>query len=345
MVSRMRKSVFVAVLSLASLGAAAPASAGMPVIDVANLAQAIQQVLSWGQQLQGMTQQYTQLVRSYEQLESTYNSLTGPRGMQNLLTVSLANRNYLPANYAQMTGVINGTSSAYPALSSQVQTTIQTNAILSTQGVSGLSPQAQQYVRQSRQAAATLSMLSAQNQANASNNFGNVQTLIGALGGTADTKASADLNGRIQSEQVMTQTNQDGCPLSKCPGAAIAECAARARGGREAAGRPDHLDADHLVAVGDKASAHDGGVADCGDRLRQERGRGASRLLVPATRRRHAGESDVVCGRCRTPADARLLERRRGKAPLVDRVAEDVGAYRLGREEQTLEESTAPYVD
>jgi hypothetical protein len=104
--------------------------------------------------------------------------------------------------------VINGTSTAYPVLSSQVQTNIQSNAILTLQGVSGLSPQAQQYVRLSRQAAAVLSMLSQQNQANASNNFSNVQTLISALGATADTKASADLSGRIQSEQVMTQTNQ-----------------------------------------------------------------------------------------------------------------------------------------
>jgi type IV secretion system protein VirB5 len=173
----------------------------MPVIDAANLAQAIQQVLSWGQQLQGMTQQY-------QQLQSTYNSLTGPRGMQALLPVPLAARNYLPANYAQMTGVINGTSTAYPVLSSQVQTSIQAHAILSAQGLSGLSPQAQQYVRQSRQSAATLSMLSQASQANASNNFSNVQSLIRALGSTADTKASADLSGRIQSEQVMTQTNQ-----------------------------------------------------------------------------------------------------------------------------------------
>jgi len=208
MFSQLRKSVFVLVLGLASFGAASPASAGMPVIDVANLAQAIQQVLSWGQQLQGMTQQYTTLVQSYEQLQSTYNSLTGPRGMQNLLPVSLANRNYLPVTYSQMTGVINGTSTAYPALSGQVQASIQTNAILSTQGVTGLSPQAQQFVLQSRQAAATLSMLSQQTQANASNNFSNVQTLISALGATQDTKASADLSGRIQSEQVMTQTNQ-----------------------------------------------------------------------------------------------------------------------------------------
>src|SRR5882762_5359282 len=107
MFSQLRKLVFFVVLGLASIGAAAPASAGMPVIDVANLAQAIQQVLSWGQQLQGMTQQYTQL-------QSTYSSLTGPRGMQNLLYVPLTNRNYLPASYSQMTGVINGTSTAYP---------------------------------------------------------------------------------------------------------------------------------------------------------------------------------------------------------------------------------------
>jgi type IV secretion system protein VirB5 len=208
MFNQLRRSFLIAVLGLAGVGAAAPASAGMPVIDVANLAQAIQQVLSWGQQLQGMAQQYTKLVQSYEQLQSTYNSLTGPRGMQNLLYVPLASRNYLPANYSQMSGVINGTSTAYPVLSSQVQTNIQTNAVLTTQGLNGLSPQAQAYVRQSRQAAATLSMLSQQNQANASNNFSNVQTLITALGSTADTKASADLSGRIQSEQVMTQTNQ-----------------------------------------------------------------------------------------------------------------------------------------
>jgi len=208
MFGQLRRCFLVVVLGLASVGVATPASAGMPVIDAANLAQAIQEVLSWGQQLQGMERQYSQLLQSYRQLQSTYNSLTGARGMQNLLQISMASRNYLPVNYAQLTGVINGTSTAYPVLSSQVQTSIQSNAVLNTQRVGGLSPQAQQYLLQSRQAAATLSMLSQQSQANASGNFSNVQTLISALGTTADTKASADLNGRIQSEQVMTQTNQ-----------------------------------------------------------------------------------------------------------------------------------------
>lgn len=193
--------VAVAVLGVTGLVATSPANAGMPVIDVANLAQAIEQVLSWGQQLQGMEQQYMQL-------QSTYSSLTGSRGMQSLLPISLANRNYLPANYAQLASVMNGTSTTYAALSAQVQGSIQANAILSPQGVNRFSVQAQAYLRQQRQSAATLSMLSQQSQANASNNFSNVQSLIGALGSTADTKASADLSGRIQSEQVMTQTNQ-----------------------------------------------------------------------------------------------------------------------------------------
>src|SRR5271168_1594963 len=84
-----------ALLILTGASISAPAQAGMPVIDAANLTQAIQEVLSWGQQLQGM-------VRQYDQLVSTYDSLTGPRGMQSLLPISPAQRNYLPANYSQL---------------------------------------------------------------------------------------------------------------------------------------------------------------------------------------------------------------------------------------------------
>lgn len=190
-----------ALLILTGSSIATPAQAGMPVIDAANLAQAIQEVLSWGQQIQGMVQQYNQLV-------STYDSLTGPRGMQNLLPISPAQRNYLPANYSQLQSVMNGTSSSYAPLAVQVQSSVQTNAVLTPAQVSTLSPQAQNYLNQSRRSAATLAMLSQQTQSNASNNFTSQQGLISSLGSTSDTKASADLAGRIQSEQLMTQTNQ-----------------------------------------------------------------------------------------------------------------------------------------
>ena len=114
-------------LLLSGLGAGftAPAHAGVPVIDVANLAQAIQQVISWGQQLEGMVQQYAQL-------QSTYSSLTGPRGMQSLVPIALTQRNYLPATYAQLQGVMAGSSATYAPLAAQVQSAVQSNAVLSS---------------------------------------------------------------------------------------------------------------------------------------------------------------------------------------------------------------------
>ena len=202
MLWNVRRNLIAAAAALGlSCGISAPARAGMPVIDAANLAQAIQQVLSWGQQLQAMA-------AHLQQLQRTYQSLTGPRGMQNLLPITPGARNYLPADYSELMNVINGTSVSYPALAGQVQGIIQSNAVLSNGRVSTLSPQAQQLLTQGRQSAAALAMLSQQTQANASNNFTSLQGLITALGSTSDTKASADLQGRIQSEQVMTTTNQ-----------------------------------------------------------------------------------------------------------------------------------------
>lgn len=202
MLWNVRKNLIATVAVVAmSCGISAPARAGMPVIDVANLAQAIQQVLSWGQQLQAMA-------AHLQQLQRTYQSLTGPRGMQNLLPITTGARNYLPADYSELMNVINGTSVTYPVLAGQVQGIIQTNAVLTNGQTANLSPRALQLLTQGRQSAAALAMLSQQTQANASNNFSSLQGLIAALGFTSDTKASADLQGRIQSEQVMTTTNQ-----------------------------------------------------------------------------------------------------------------------------------------
>lgn len=197
------KNRLIALLALTVLGTTltVPAHAQWAVIDVANLKESIQEVIYWGQQLQGMEQQYNQLV-------STYASLTGGRGMQNLLPISLTQRNYLPMNNTQLLGVMNGTSSSYPLLAVQVSSSVQTNAVLTPAQVTTLSPQAQAFLNQSRRSAATLAMLAQQTQSNASNNFSSQQGFISALGSTSDTKASADLAGRIQSEQLMTQTNQ-----------------------------------------------------------------------------------------------------------------------------------------
>jgi hypothetical protein len=198
-----RFSLPLALLTAAALGLLHPypARAQWAVIDAANLQQSVKQVTAWAAQHQDMLQHL-------QQLESTYAAITGGRGMQSLLPIALATRNYLPMNNSDLMNVLNGISTNYPILANQVQGIMASHAVLSNHQIATLSPQAQQVLLQGRQAAAALAMLSQQSHASSSGNFGQLQGLITALGMTPDTKASADLQGRIAAEQVMTTNNQ-----------------------------------------------------------------------------------------------------------------------------------------
>src|ERR1700719_2376439 len=118
---------------LAILGAAviivlAPAAqAQWAVIDVGAIAQAIQEVVTLKQQLTTIEQQLNQAQQQFQ-------SMTGTRGMQNFL--SGINRNYLPANSAQL----------MTALATPIQTTVNTNAVLTSQQMAALSPAEQQQI-------------------------------------------------------------------------------------------------------------------------------------------------------------------------------------------------------
>lgn len=71
---------------------------GIPVIDVSSLAQQIEQVVSWGKQLQAMKDQYAQQLTQYQ-------SMTGKRGFGGILNDPKL-RQYLPPDaqkvYSQM---------------------------------------------------------------------------------------------------------------------------------------------------------------------------------------------------------------------------------------------------
>ena len=99
-----------AVAAAALTAAVGSANAGIPVIDVANLAQAVQQVIAWGQQYTQMAQQITTMQDQYTQLTNTYNSMTGNRGLGTLLNgaVDQAARRYLPAGGAQIGQLSSG---------------------------------------------------------------------------------------------------------------------------------------------------------------------------------------------------------------------------------------------
>src|SRR5258708_8541371 len=106
---------------LLSAGFSDLAHAQIPVTDVGAIVQLVTQVETLAQQLQTIQNQLTQARQEYQ-------SITGPRGMQNLL--SGTNRNYLPTTWAQLQGTLNASSATYGPLSINPQTFIATNTVL-----------------------------------------------------------------------------------------------------------------------------------------------------------------------------------------------------------------------
>jgi type IV secretion system protein VirB5 len=185
-------------VTLASLIGLAPmhARAGIPVIDFANLTQAIQQVASW-------LQQYQQMAQQIQQLQAQYQAITGPRGMENLLQMTNAQRNYLPPDYQQLLQAVNGASAVYAGLSGQVQSITAANAVLTNTQLGAMTPQMRQVVEQGRKSAAMLSAMTQSAQQNSSQRFASLQQLIAQIGAAGDDKAIQDLKGRISAEQTM----------------------------------------------------------------------------------------------------------------------------------------------
>ena len=199
-----------AALFLATAASLAPphAKAGIPVIDVTAVANLIQQVMYWQQQISGMQKQYDQLKESKDQLAQTYSAMTGNRGMEQLLPTSDLARNYLPPSYGELMGTLNGSSASYAGLASQVQSIMKANSILSVTQMEALSPELRQIVEQGRQSAALLNGMTQNAYQSTSQRFSGLQLLIDRIASAQDPKAIQDLQARIQVEQNMLTNEQ-----------------------------------------------------------------------------------------------------------------------------------------
>jgi type IV secretion system protein VirB5 len=186
-------------VGLLALGGTRPAHAQFAVIDVASLAQLIQEYETLQQQLSTAENQLNQA-------RSAYAAITGSRGMQNLL--SGTNRNYLPRNWSQLSQVMSGSSGAYPGLAANVTRIQNSNAVLTPAQVAALSPTEQAQLAQARQNPALLQATSRTALANSSDRFSSLQQLISTIGSATDEKASLDLTARITAEQAMEQNEQ-----------------------------------------------------------------------------------------------------------------------------------------
>jgi type IV secretion system protein VirB5 len=195
-VSFIRKLLLPVVLALVTAPAA---HAQFAVIDVASVTQLVTEV-------QNLEQALTVARDHLAEAQAQLRSMTGDRGMEQLL--SGTNRNYLPADWQQLTAALNGTSSAYTALSTGIQQALAQDTVLTPQQVAMLSPDGQQQLATARRTAALLQALSRQALANASGRFGELQQLIEAIGSASDQKSILDLNARIGAEATMLENER-----------------------------------------------------------------------------------------------------------------------------------------
>ena len=178
------------------LVASESARAAMPVVDVAAIQQLLREISAWSEQLQGMRLQLTQL-------QQTRAALTGSRGMDQLLPLTPAARNYLPSDWSGVAELIRGGAAADPALGAAARAQLATNAILSAADLSRLPPELQSLLQHEREAVAGSQVLTRAAYALSSDRFASLTTLIDRIRATPDAKAIAELQGRIEAEQAM----------------------------------------------------------------------------------------------------------------------------------------------
>jgi type IV secretion system protein VirB5 len=181
------------------IGFSLSAQAQIPVTDVGAIFQLVTQVQTLAQQLQTAEQNLTQAQQEYQ-------SITGSRGMQNL--VSGTNWNYLPSDWTTLQNTLNGAGGANGALAAGIQAAMTANAVLTTAQLAALSPEERAAVQAQRQAAAYRQALAQQALSTTSSRFASIQQLINAIPTATDQKGILELQARIGAEQGMLATDQ-----------------------------------------------------------------------------------------------------------------------------------------
>lgn len=196
--NRIRQfSALAGILLIGALGR--PACAQIPVTDIGAIAQLIMQVTNMENQL---VTARNQLVQAQSELKS----MTGSRGMEQLLGGQ--NRNYLPSDFNSLSGLSGNSGSNYGGLSASLQSIESGNAILSSSQVSQFGPNEQSALSDARSSLATSGALSRSALATTSSRFADLQQLISAIGTTTDQKAILELQARINAELTMISNDQ-----------------------------------------------------------------------------------------------------------------------------------------
>lgn len=187
--SKPRKAIVAACVALMATTFTAPSYALFAALG--DFATERTQIASWAAQ-------YAQMLREYKQLVEEYRSLNGIRGMADLVN-NPALRKYLPADYKKILDEGYG----------DWQTIRDLNKLadLSRSGLASGSDVATLFNKVAKQTAVNESLYEAAYK-RASQRFDDIQVLLDKVNDAPDSKDMADLQGRIQSEQVMMANEQ-----------------------------------------------------------------------------------------------------------------------------------------
>lgn len=176
--------------ALSAALALAPARAQMPVIDAANLAQSVQNVID-------DADRYAQLALALEQLRATYAALTGVRGLAAALN-NPALQNYLPPASYTLLNEVN--AAGYGGLTQRARALRDAAMVYNCLELSGTALQSCQaklaYPYQ-------VKALVDDAQDRSSQRTGQINALMQQAAGTADPKAIAEAQARIAAESAL----------------------------------------------------------------------------------------------------------------------------------------------
>ncbi|MDE2306299.1 MAG: type IV secretion system family protein [Gammaproteobacteria bacterium] len=170
------------------------------MIDVQAVARLAQEVTTLQRSLTTAEAQLTQA-------RAMLQALSGGRGMERLLAG--APRNYLPADWAAMQGILTNASSTYAALGSDARALRSANAVLSDADLGALSVSDRSSIDRHRDQVATAQAVFRSAFQTTSGRFATLQSLIDEIARATDPKAILDLEARIGAEALMLQNEQN----------------------------------------------------------------------------------------------------------------------------------------
>jgi type IV secretion system protein VirB5 len=171
------------------------ARAQWAVVDVGAINQLITEV-------QILEDQLTTARDHLAQARTEFDSITGGRGMERLL--SGTERNYLPASWADLQGAMQFGG----ALGGGIAQSVAENSIVSAEALARLPPDVRKQIDTARRLTALQQNLTRLALVTTSHRFNSLQQLIDAIGGAEDQKAVLDLQARVGSENSMLQNEQ-----------------------------------------------------------------------------------------------------------------------------------------